>query len=94
MDLLRHLTLAHTNTIQVASDGVTNYAFWSEFATDTPPLQQYPSPPVTYSKDKAYVSLVYGDMDNIAFVESFGASHMEIRSQRCTNATGAPRQMQ
>jgi hypothetical protein len=47
-------------------------------------MKQFPSPHVAYDPKKSYVALVYGDMDNIDFVQDFGRVHMQIRSEKCS----------
>ena len=75
------------NTLgQVASDGATNMAFWAGYAREGPALRQAGNDAVTYNGSKSYVALVYGDMDNLEFVQSFGATHMTIRAERCAQA--------
>eukprot|EP00048_Salpingoeca_helianthica_P016702 m.233717 g.233717 ORF g.233717 m.233717 type:complete len:552 (-) comp19281_c0_seq1:156-1811(-) len=68
---------------QVATAHSTNLAFWSHVAPITTPLTQPSAPAIEYNRSKAYVALVYGDMDNIDFVESFGRDHMQERARRC-----------
>ncbi len=88
---------AETNCVnvmgQVATAHSNNLAFWSAvdpFVPGVPqgqpggPLVQSPSPHIQYDPSKAYVALVYGDMDNIDFVQSFGRQHMQERARRCS----------
>jgi hypothetical protein len=76
---------------QVATAHSHNLAFWSEYLPFQPgeSLPQSPSPPVTYNSSKTYVALVYGDMDNIDFVETFGRQHMQSRSQWCSSSSSS-----
>ena len=37
----------------------------------------------TYEKNKTFVALVYGDMDNLNFVQTFGSDHMKDRRRIC-----------
>ena len=77
---------------QVATAHSDNLAFFSMLDPFIPgasqgqpggPLLQPPSPHITYDSTKAYVALVYGDMDNVDFVERFGRQHMQGRAARC-----------
>eukprot|EP01116_Phalansterium_solitarium_P019838 TRINITY_DN5688_c0_g1_i1.p1 TRINITY_DN5688_c0_g1~~TRINITY_DN5688_c0_g1_i1.p1 ORF type:complete len:564 (+),score=183.55 TRINITY_DN5688_c0_g1_i1:211-1902(+) len=69
---------------QIASAGTNNLAFWSQVSPPAQPLVQPVSPPVVYNKSESFIALVYGDMDNIDFVRSFGSDHMRERVARCT----------
>eukprot|EP01065_Artemidia_motanka_P037091 TRINITY_DN4530_c0_g1_i1.p1 TRINITY_DN4530_c0_g1~~TRINITY_DN4530_c0_g1_i1.p1 ORF type:complete len:530 (+),score=178.08 TRINITY_DN4530_c0_g1_i1:60-1649(+) len=84
---------AETNCIdtlgQVASDGSENLAFWSTYGGVTEPLAQAAKPPTpTKQPGKSYVALVYGDMDNTAFVEGFARENMKNRVQHCAGPDG------
>jgi len=77
---------------QIATASATNLAFWSHLAPfdpDAPPgsatgLLVQPTPAgVTYNASAVYVALVYGDMDNIDFVQTFGRDHMAYRAAVC-----------
>eukprot|EP00698_Gefionella_okellyi_P019584 TRINITY_DN601_c0_g1_i1.p1 TRINITY_DN601_c0_g1~~TRINITY_DN601_c0_g1_i1.p1 ORF type:complete len:554 (-),score=125.16 TRINITY_DN601_c0_g1_i1:145-1785(-) len=70
---------------QVATADSTNLAFWQHVQafTEGETLHQPASPAVTYDSKKRYVALVYGDMDNVDFVQTFGSDHMIYRTQRC-----------
>ncbi|KAJ9461773.1 hypothetical protein DIPPA_53953 [Diplonema papillatum] len=73
---------------QIATTGVTNLAFWEHFGRTFPPgtaaLHQPPSPHIAYNASKAYVALVYGDMDNIDFVQTMAREHMVDRAANCS----------
>lgn len=80
---------------QVATAHSNNLAFWSTiapFVDGVPqgqpggPMVQAPSPRVPYDPTRSYVALVYGDMDNIDFVQSFGRQHMQFRADSCAKA--------
>ncbi|CUG87333.1 Hypothetical protein, putative [Bodo saltans] len=70
---------------QVATEQATNLQFWTGISPIGPneTMQQRPAEPVVYNASKVYVALVYGDMDNIDFVQTFGSDHMEYRVQQC-----------
>eukprot|EP00008_Paramoeba_atlantica_P014307 CAMPEP_0201491744 /NCGR_PEP_ID=MMETSP0151_2-20130828/31047_1 /ASSEMBLY_ACC=CAM_ASM_000257 /TAXON_ID=200890 /ORGANISM="Paramoeba atlantica, Strain 621/1 / CCAP 1560/9" /LENGTH=558 /DNA_ID=CAMNT_0047878247 /DNA_START=97 /DNA_END=1773 /DNA_ORIENTATION=- len=79
---------------QIASSHTTNLAFWSVYQPFVPgvppgqnggPMIQTPTnqTSITYNSSKTYVGLVYGDMDNLDFVQSFGAQHMNERASMC-----------
>uniref|UniRef100_A0A7S4PKQ6 GxGYxYP putative glycoside hydrolase C-terminal domain-containing protein n=1 Tax=Paramoeba aestuarina TaxID=180227 RepID=A0A7S4PKQ6_9EUKA len=81
---------------QIASSHTTNLAFLSQyqpFKDDVPPgeaggpMIQTPTDQTkyTYNSSKTYVGLVYGDMDNLDFVQSFGSVHMRHRNEWCTS---------
>ena len=40
-------------------------------------------PTLTYNASKTYVTLVYGDMDNLDFVFGFAHHHMQYRAKHC-----------
>ena len=84
---------AETNCVdvlgQVATAGTINLSFMqylNPLTPGSPKLVQPPSPPVTYNASKSYVALVYGDMDNIDFVYTFGSDHMRERASRCNGS--------
>jgi hypothetical protein len=91
MTLVSLSTLQHTEhqfpltRVKVATAHSSNLAFWSHLAPVVPsaPLTQPGAARIAYNKSKTYVALVYGDMDNIDFVESFGRDHMQERVRRC-----------
>lgn len=77
---------------QVATAGTDNLSFWTwidpfiagqQQGQPGGPMRQAPSPVIKYDPSQVYVSLVYGDMDNIDFVRSFGADHMSARVAMC-----------
>ena len=59
---------------QIASAHCNNFAFWSRVSPVTAPLEQAPrpAPPTAFNHSKTYIALIYGDMDNLDFVRSFG----------------------
>lgn len=88
---------AETNCIntmgQIATAQSTNLQFWSfidPFIPGAPPgspggpMIQPPPQSVAYNPNTTYVALVYGDMDNINFVQTFGREHMQERVATCT----------
>ena len=89
---------AETNCIntmgQVATQYARNLAFLQNLypinataprGSTTGPFKQPQTTGKTYDPSKKYVALVYGDMDNIDFVQSFGRQHMQYRSEQCEN---------
>lgn len=78
---------------QIATSQASNLAFWSQLDKFDPslapgqplgPLVQAPQlPEIVYNASKTYVALVYGDMDNIVFVEGFAKQHMLAREKQC-----------
>jgi hypothetical protein len=70
---------------QVATEQACNLQFWTGIHPVGPSetMTQRPAEPVVYNASKVYVALVYGDMDNIDFVQTFGSDHMEYRVQQC-----------
>ena len=78
---------------QIASSHTSNLAFWSSvrpFDISSPPgshdgplLQSPALPSVTYNSSKIYVTLVYGDMDNLDFVTQWAYKHMLYRAEKC-----------
>ena len=75
---------------QVATEFATNLAFWSHFQPLSPgDVLLQPSPqPLRYDTNVSYVALVYGDMDNLDIVMTFGADHMQYRAQQCALQRG------
>ena len=82
---------AETNCInslgQVASASSNNLGFWRLIDPIVEPVLQSPFPPPIdkYDSSKTYIALVYGDMDNLDFVRSFGSDHMKLRVALCAN---------
>jgi len=79
----------------IATATTSNLPFWQHIDPFDPkcpqgspggPLVQPPSPPMQYSPNMSYVALVYGDMDNVDFVRTFGSTHMQERVARCLAA--------
>lgn len=87
---------ASTNCINklgtVASDNSTNLSFWSAYKKIGPKevLLQSPEASRIYDASKTYVALVYGDMDNIAYIQTFGRKHMQRRAKRCKKGSCFP----
>ena len=38
---------------------------------------------IKYQNNKTYVALIYGDMDNLNFVQTFGSDNMKNRRRLC-----------
>jgi len=75
---------------QIASDTASNLAFFSRGPPLSQPLQQVPTPDVTYNATKSYVTLVVGDGDNIGMVMGARFEWMTSRVKRCAHrADGA-----
>ena len=78
---------------QIASSHTSNLAFWSTVrpfdmtsppgSDDGPLIQTSPLPSLVYNSSKIYVTLVYGDMDNLDFVTQWAYHHMIYRSKVC-----------
>jgi len=78
---------AETNCIntlgQVATASAHNLAFWSGRGRIEQPLQVRTSQSIEYDPTKKYIALVYGDLDNISFVQGFARNNMLKRSKSC-----------
>uniref|UniRef100_A0A7S2RRB6 GxGYxYP putative glycoside hydrolase C-terminal domain-containing protein n=1 Tax=Mucochytrium quahogii TaxID=96639 RepID=A0A7S2RRB6_9STRA len=74
---------------QIATSATTNLGYWSADAKPGLQMVQKKYEHIVYDKEKAYVAIVYGDMDNINFVETFGKAHMLNRSKSCAENKGA-----
>jgi hypothetical protein len=92
-DLFEAETDCITKMGQIATSHTSNLAFWSSyrpFEISLPPgsptgplLQSPPLPTLTYDPTKIYVTLVYGDMDNLDFVTQWAYKHMIYRAEKC-----------
>ncbi|GBG30253.1 Hypothetical Protein FCC1311_064732 [Hondaea fermentalgiana] len=71
---------------QIASQQTHNLAFWNERPGISEPLRQKQSDMVRYDPELVYVAIVYGDMDNLDFVQGFAREHMRTREARCAAA--------
>lgn len=71
---------------QVASDTVTNLAYFSRTPTITEPLVQNPvAPPTAYNASKTYVAFVVGDGDNVGYIKGGRYDWMQQRLQSFQN---------
>jgi len=74
---------------QIATQHARNLAFWSSREPIEKAFTQTSASDVSYDPSVSYVGLVYGDMDNIDFVQGFARKHMEIRADRCLKSAAA-----
>jgi hypothetical protein len=76
------------NMGQVASEAVTNLAFFSSKPRISTPLVQPADPPLIFNSSKTYVALTVGDGDNVNYVQHSRFSMMQDRAARCKAAGG------
>lgn len=74
---------------QVASEGVTNLAYFSSDHTVTTPLLQLADPPIEYNSSRTYIAFIIGDGDNVAYVQGSRSGWMKDRARRCKAGGGA-----
>ena len=79
------------NLGQIASEGVTNLAYFSRSAPITEPLLQPEDPPATavYNQSKTYIAFIMGDGDNVEYIQHSRAAMMRDRASRCAAGGGA-----
>jgi GxGYxYP putative glycoside hydrolase C-terminal domain len=69
---------------QIASNSASNLSFFKNYKkAKTKSLKQPDEDLIIYNKSKIYVTLIYGDLDNIDFVQTIGKKHLLERVQRC-----------
>jgi hypothetical protein len=79
------------NLGQIASNGLSNMAFFSRKPPVTATVKQNPvsRTPPAYNRSKTYVALVLGDGDNLNFIKGSRRDWMEQRLQFCAASPGA-----
>jgi hypothetical protein len=70
---------------QIASSASSNLAFWSQWNKfkQEEKLKQTNENEIEYNSNTTYIALVYGDLDNIDYVQNMGQQHMRFRVNKC-----------
>lgn len=77
------------NMGQVASNGFSNMAYWSNKQTITTPLVQNPeAPSKAYDRTKTYITFIIGDGDNLNFLKGSRRDWMTERVMNCKSGKG------
>ena len=74
---------------QIASDGLSNLAYFSRKEAITSPVPQNPSPSIKYKSINTYVSIIIGDGDNLNFLKGTRKDWFRDRLSRCAAASSS-----